>query len=133
MEAESTRLTIKTIVCENFKSYAGKQEIGPFHASFSAVVGPNGSGKSNLIDAMLFVFGKKAAKMRSKNLKELINASQLPAPTSCRVSVYLHTIYESGTPVPNSGRNWDAAAFLVLSFTNQVLSEHLFIISLHNF
>ncbi len=27
---------------------------------FSSVVGPNGSGKSNVIDAMLFVFGKKA-------------------------------------------------------------------------
>lgn len=28
--------------------------------NFSAVVGPNGSGKSNVIDAMLFVFGKRA-------------------------------------------------------------------------
>ena len=28
--------------------------------SFTAVVGPNGSGKSNVIDAMLFVFGKRA-------------------------------------------------------------------------
>jgi ABC-type Mn2+/Zn2+ transport system ATPase subunit len=28
--------------------------------SFSAIVGPNGSGKSNVIDAMLFVFGKRA-------------------------------------------------------------------------
>ena len=28
--------------------------------SFSSVVGPNRSGKSNVIDAMLFVFGKKA-------------------------------------------------------------------------
>lgn len=28
--------------------------------SFTAVVGPNGSGKSNVIDSMLFVFGKRA-------------------------------------------------------------------------
>ena len=28
--------------------------------NFSSVVGPNGSGKSNVIDAMLFVFGKRA-------------------------------------------------------------------------
>ena len=28
--------------------------------SFTSVVGPNGSGKSNVIDAMLFVFGKRA-------------------------------------------------------------------------
>lgn len=31
-----------------------------FLQCFSSVVGPNGSGKSNVIDAMLFVFGKKA-------------------------------------------------------------------------
>lgn len=33
---------------------------------FNAVVGPNGSGKSNIIDAMMFVFGKKATKVNSK-------------------------------------------------------------------
>uniref|UniRef100_M1B0J7 Structural maintenance of chromosome n=1 Tax=Solanum tuberosum TaxID=4113 RepID=M1B0J7_SOLTU len=40
----------------------GEQRVGPFHKSFSAVVvlNPNGSGKSNIIDAMLFVFGKRA-------------------------------------------------------------------------
>lgn len=32
--------------------------------SFSSVVGPNGSGKSNVIDAMLFVFGKRAKQVR---------------------------------------------------------------------
>ena len=33
--------------------------------SFSSVVGPNGSGKSNVIDAMLFVFGKRAKQVRN--------------------------------------------------------------------
>ncbi|GKV54017.1 hypothetical protein SLEP1_g60527, partial [Rubroshorea leprosula] len=54
------RLVINEMVMRNFKSYAGEQRVGPFHKSFSAVVGPNGSGKSNVIDAMLFVFGKRA-------------------------------------------------------------------------
>lgn len=36
--------------------------------SFSAVVGPNGSGKSNVIDAMLFVFGKRAKQVNSSPL-----------------------------------------------------------------
>ena len=36
--------------------------------SFSAVVGPNGSGKSNVIDAMLFVFGKRAKQVRKSCL-----------------------------------------------------------------
>lgn len=32
------------IEVENFKSYQGKQTIGPFH-QFTSVIGPNGSGK----------------------------------------------------------------------------------------
>jgi structural maintenance of chromosome 4 len=34
--------------------------------NFSAVVGPNGSGKSNVIDAMLFVFGRRAKQVRTR-------------------------------------------------------------------
>jgi energy-coupling factor transporter ATP-binding protein EcfA2 len=63
------RLMILKIVIENFKSYGGVKEIGPFHKSFSSVVGPNGSGKSNVIDAMLFVFGKKASQMRFNKVR----------------------------------------------------------------
>lgn len=33
--------------------------------SLSAIVGPNGSGKSNVIDAMLFVFGRRAKQVLS--------------------------------------------------------------------
>jgi len=62
--APRPRLMILKMEVENFKSYGGVKEIGPFHKSFSSVVGPNGSGKSNVIDAMLFVFGKKSAKLR---------------------------------------------------------------------
>ena len=51
---------------ENFKSYGGVRVVGPFHKRFSSIVGPNGSGKSNVIDAMLFVFGKKAKKLRAQ-------------------------------------------------------------------
>eukprot|EP00889_Picochlorum_renovo_P003369 jgi/Picre1/30399/NNA_005763.t1 len=60
------------MVLENFKSYAGAQKVGPFHKSFSSVVGPNGSGKSNVIDAMLFVFGKRAKQLR---LNKIIDTS----------------------------------------------------------
>ena len=58
------RLMISNVILENFKSYYGKLEIGPLHKCFTAVVGPNGSGKSNLIESLLFVFGKKAKQMR---------------------------------------------------------------------
>ncbi|PVV00716.1 hypothetical protein BB560_004889 [Smittium megazygosporum] len=69
------RLVITKMVLENFKSYAGTQIIGPFHESFSAIVGPNGSGKSNVIDALLFVFGFRANKIRQGKLSELIHSS----------------------------------------------------------
>ena len=87
-------------VLENFKSYAGVKEIGPFHKCFSAVVGPNGSGKSNVIDAMLFVFGKRAKKLRLNKVSELIHKSdgvKDNPPTSARVSVYFQDIVDTGS------------------------------------
>lgn len=69
------RLIITNIILHNFKSYYGTQEIGPLHHCFSAIVGPNGSGKSNVIDAILFVFGKQAKQLRLGSAKELIHNS----------------------------------------------------------
>ncbi|PWN40286.1 RecF/RecN/SMC protein [Ceraceosorus guamensis] len=100
-EAPKTRLTIHKMVLKDFKSYAGTQVIGPFHKSFSAVVGPNGSGKSNVIDALLFVFGWRANKMRQGKLSELIHLSagreNLP---SCTVEVWFREIVD--LPGPNA-------------------------------
>jgi structural maintenance of chromosome 4 len=84
---------------ENFKSYAGVKEIGPFHKCFSAVVGPNGSGKSNVIDAMLFVFGKRAKKLRLNKVSELIHNSDAvknEPPEYARVSVHFQEIVDTG-------------------------------------
>lgn len=95
----SSRLMITKMVLENFKSYAGVKEIGPFHKCFSAVVGPNGSGKSNVIDAMLFVFGKRAKKLRLNKVSELIHKSDAVAhdpPQYARVSVYFQEIIDTG-------------------------------------
>ena len=82
--------------------------MGPFHKSFSAVVGPNGSGKSNVIDALQFVFGKRAAKIRFKKLADLIhNSSQHSNLQKARVTVAFSYIVdeEDGglTEVPDSG------------------------------
>ncbi|CAG8592645.1 10545_t:CDS:10, partial [Ambispora leptoticha] len=89
-------------------SYAGRQEVGPFHKSFTSVVGPNGSGKSNVIDALLFVFGYRASKMRQAKLSGLIHSSHgLESLDSCTVQVHFHEIYDTSGPneyevVPNS-------------------------------
>lgn len=83
------RLMIEKVELENFKSYYGKKTIGPFHKSFTAVVGPNGSGKSNLIESLLFVFGKRAKRMRLNKLSELIHNSALHPDVSF-AAVWVH-------------------------------------------
>jgi structural maintenance of chromosome 4 len=96
-EAVESRLMIQKVVLENFKSYAGIKEIGPFHKNFTSVVGPNGSGKSNLLECLLFAFGKRATKMRLKKLSELIhNSKRFPDLTYARVSVYFIDIIDRG-------------------------------------
>jgi len=116
IDATGSRLMITKIVNENFKSYAGTHVIGPFQKvnilarsflkrddlelvsflqSFSAIVGPNGSGKSNVIDSMLFVFGYRASKIRSKKISVLIhNSSEYPNLNSCTVSIYFQRIID---------------------------------------
>lgn len=95
VDATGSRLMITKIVNENFKSYAGTHMIGPFQKSFSAIVGPNGSGKSNVIDSMLFVFGYRASKIRSKKISVLIhNSSKHPNLNSCTVSIHFQRIID---------------------------------------
>ncbi|KAL2753243.1 hypothetical protein ACRALDRAFT_1052131 [Sodiomyces alcalophilus JCM 7366] len=89
------RLVITHLILTNFKSYAGRQEVGPFHASFSSVVGPNGSGKSNVIDSLLFVFGFRASKMRQGKLSALIhNSAQYPNLDYCEVAVHFKEVLD---------------------------------------
>lgn len=95
VDVNGPRLMITKIVNENFKSYGGTQVIGPFHKCFSAIVGPNGSGKSNVIDSMLFVFGYRASKIRSKKISVLIhNSNEYQDVNSCTVSVYFQKIID---------------------------------------
>jgi structural maintenance of chromosome 4 len=104
----ASRLMIERVVLENFKSYAGTKEIGPFHKCFTAVVGPNGSGKSNLLEALLFAFGKRANKMRLKKLSDLIHhSSEHPNLKYACVSVFFQNVIDTGEQtfdvVPGSG------------------------------
>ncbi|KAL0486276.1 structural maintenance of chromosome protein [Acrasis kona] len=88
-----SRLVALKMIMENFKSYAGVREIGPFHKSFTSIVGPNGSGKSNVIDAIQFVFGKKQNKLRLKKMSELIhNSEKHQNLNKARVSVHFAEI-----------------------------------------
>ncbi|CAH2247418.1 structural maintenance of chromosomes 4 isoform X1 [Pelobates cultripes] len=106
-EAGAPRLMITHIVNQNFKSYAGERILGPFHKRFSCIIGPNGSGKSNVIDSMLFVFGYRAQKIRSKKLSVLIhNSDEHKDVQSCTVEVHFQKIIDKEGDdfdvVPNS-------------------------------
>ncbi|KAH0515138.1 Structural maintenance of chromosomes protein 1A [Microtus ochrogaster] len=77
---------LKLIEIENFKSYKGRQIIGPFQR-FTAIIGPNGSGKSNLMDAISFVLGEKTSNLRVKTLRDLIHGAPVGKPAANRAFV----------------------------------------------
>ncbi|KRY00582.1 Structural maintenance of chromosomes protein 4 [Trichinella pseudospiralis] len=108
------RLMIKEIWIENFKSYAGRHVIGPFHKSFTAIVGPNGSGKSNVIDSLLFVFGYRAQRIRSKKISVLIhNTTEHGHMRFCKVEVHFCLIVDR----PDGGYDVVADSEFVISRT----------------
>lgn len=98
LKNDQKRLVMSKMVQVNFKSYAGRIEIGPFHKSFTSIVGPNGSGKSNVIDALLFVFGFKAKKLRQSRLSDLIHlSSNYPDLDECSVEIHFEEIIDHGS------------------------------------
>ena len=107
-----SRIIITYLVLTNFKSYAGRQEVGPFHASFSSVVGPNGSGKSNVIDSLLFVFGFRASKMRQGKISALIhNSAAFPDLEYCEVEVHFQEVMD----LPGGGHEAVPDSTLIVS------------------
>lgn len=86
---------LKLIEIENFKSYKGRQIIGPFH-KFTAIIGPNGSGKSNLMDAISFVLAEKTSNLRVKTLKDLIHGAPVGKPAGNRAFVTMLYQLDSG-------------------------------------
>ena len=90
----------KQLEIENFKSYAGKQLIGPFD-DFTCIIGPNGSGKSNLMDAISFVLGVQSKHLRSSQLKDLIYRKDLTSPPARKAIVRL--VYQTSSDELQSG------------------------------
>lgn len=122
----SPRLVISKLVLTNFKSYAGVQEIGPFNASFSAVVGPNGSGKSNVIDSMLFVFGFRALKMRQGKLSELIHNSEGGQKLdSCQVDIHFMHVVDDDKRVNVAHKVADSDIVISRRATRNNVSQYL--------
>jgi structural maintenance of chromosome 1 len=87
---------VHSLIIDNFKSYKGKEVIGPFK-DFTTIIGPNGSGKSNLMDAISFVLGVRSSVLRGSSLGELIYSSgnAQSGPEEDRAEVTL--VFEYGT------------------------------------
>uniref|UniRef100_A0A671LU54 Structural maintenance of chromosomes protein 1B-like n=1 Tax=Sinocyclocheilus anshuiensis TaxID=1608454 RepID=A0A671LU54_9TELE len=77
---------LKQLDVENFKSWRGKQTIGPFKR-FNCIIGTNGSGKSNVMDALGFVMGERAVNLRVKHTRDLIHGAHIGKPLSTFASV----------------------------------------------
>ncbi|XP_036962606.1 structural maintenance of chromosomes protein 1B isoform X2 [Acanthopagrus latus] len=79
---------LKQIEVENFKSWRGKQVIGPF-MRFNCIIGTNGSGKSNVMDALSFAMGERTASLRVRHLSDLVHGAHIGRPVSdtARVSM----------------------------------------------
>uniref|UniRef100_A0A2K6DW09 Structural maintenance of chromosomes 1B n=1 Tax=Macaca nemestrina TaxID=9545 RepID=A0A2K6DW09_MACNE len=86
---------LELLLVENFKSWRGRQVIGPFRR-FTCIIGPNGSGKSNVMDALSFVMGEKTINLRVKNIQELIHGAHIGKPISSSASVKIVYVEESG-------------------------------------
>jgi structural maintenance of chromosome 1 len=79
---------LERLELDNFKSYGGKQTVGPF-SDFTCVIGPNGAGKSNLMDAISFVLGLNAKQLRGAVLKDLIYRKDASSVAARKASVTL--------------------------------------------
>lgn len=66
-------LKLNSIKLYNFKSFLGEHTIDCLNQHLNIITGPNGSGKSNILDALLFVLGFKAKKLRHTSQADLIH------------------------------------------------------------
>ncbi|XP_036374115.1 structural maintenance of chromosomes protein 1B [Megalops cyprinoides] len=86
---------LRQLDVENFKSWRGKQVIGPFKR-FNCVIGTNGSGKSNVMDALSFVMGDRAANLRVRHTRDLIHGAHIGRPAAAAASVTMRYCEDSG-------------------------------------
>ncbi|KAG7455804.1 hypothetical protein MATL_G00244900 [Megalops atlanticus] len=86
---------LKQLDVENFKSWRGKQVIGPFKR-FNCVIGTNGSGKSNVMDALSFVMGDRAANLRVRHTRDLIHGAHIGRPAAATASVTMRYCEDNG-------------------------------------
>uniref|UniRef100_A0A3B3R4P6 Structural maintenance of chromosomes 1B n=1 Tax=Paramormyrops kingsleyae TaxID=1676925 RepID=A0A3B3R4P6_9TELE len=88
---------MKQVEVENFKSWRGKQVLGPFK-QFTCIIGTNGS-KSNVMDALGFVMGERAAALRVRQARELICGAHVGRPVAGTASVSMVYCEDNGEEI----------------------------------
>ncbi|XP_061532831.1 structural maintenance of chromosomes protein 1B [Phycodurus eques] len=113
---------LRQLVVENFKTWRGKQVIGPF-MEFNCIIGPNGSGKSNVMDAVSFAMGERASSLRVKHLSDLIHGAHVGQPVSDRTYVAMFYRHDQDQEIVFS-RSFsdDSSEYLING--NQVTFNH---------
>lgn len=72
----------------NFKSF--RRATIPLPTGLVAITGPNGSGKSNILDAVAFVMGWRARKLRASKIENLVRKGS----SSAQVSLFIRNSSE---------------------------------------
>src|SRR5438270_321201 len=103
---------LKSLTLKGFKSFAEHTTLD-FEPGVTVVVGPNGSGKSNLVDAVAWVLGARAARpLRGSKMDDVIFAGSGTRPALGRAEVSL--------TIDNS------AGLLPIGFTEVTITRTLF-------
>mmetsp|Transcript_23018 Transcript_23018/g.66732 ORF Transcript_23018/g.66732 Transcript_23018/m.66732 type:complete len:1247 (+) Transcript_23018:117-3857(+) len=113
---------VHQIVVENFKSYAGRVDIGPFR-KFTCVIGPNGAGKSNLMDAISFVLGVQARQLRSEKLRDLVYRKEGEDPKKNQRTAYVELTYVSDGGGEDDPMDGTGAGGRALVFRRTILKD----------
>uniref|UniRef100_A0A914WLN7 RecF/RecN/SMC N-terminal domain-containing protein n=1 Tax=Plectus sambesii TaxID=2011161 RepID=A0A914WLN7_9BILA len=93
-------MRIKRIEVDGFKSYAQKQVIDGFDATFNAITGLNGSGKSNILDSICFVLGiTNLTQVRATQLQDLVYKQGQAGVTKATVSITFDNTDDSNKPL----------------------------------
>lgn len=64
--------SIRHLTIQGFKSF-GRRTSLEFFPGFTAIVGENGSGKSNLLEAVMFVLGRRSRGLRAERVEHLLH------------------------------------------------------------
>ncbi|KAM7341587.1 structural maintenance of chromosomes 2 isoform 2-T2 [Cochliomyia hominivorax] len=83
-----SKMFIKSVIIDGFKSYGRRTEIHGFDPEFTAITGLNGTGKSNILDSICFVLGiMNLGQVRATSLQDLVYKSGQAGITKATVTL----------------------------------------------